>query len=249
MLQKLRAAGLTGPTLAMLAGVALLMNLGQWQWSRKGWKEGLIAAQTARAKAEPMPLAEALVEASQATSLAGEFANLNYRRVRLTGTFDHTGEKHLYTPLNSGPGWQIMTPMLVPGHPALKTQQLLVYVDRGYVPDAQKQPQTRRIRTVGEKGGFTPDNDAMGNKWFWRDIKAMWGAKLDAGQPIRLSPYYVEADSTATNPGGWPKPGMSDAIFNSLSNRHFEYALTWWALAATLVGMYLAFARSRWPAP
>jgi surfeit locus 1 family protein len=30
-----------------------------------------------------------------------------------------------------------------------------------------------------------------------------------------------------------------------LPNRHLEYALTWYGLAATLVGVYLAFAISR----
>ena len=68
-----------------------------------------------------------------------------------------------------------------------------------------------------------------------------------ANDGLPSAPFYVEADANATNPGGWPKPGASDAIFNNLSNRHLEYALTWWALAATLVGVYGAFARSKWP--
>jgi surfeit locus 1 family protein len=262
MLQRFKAAGLFWPTLATLALATLLLSLGQWQWSRKAWKEGLIAAQFARAKAEPVALADALADALPVkglpvVSMETYVASLNYRRVRLTGTFDHAGERHVYTPLGSGPGWQIMTPMLVPGQPALKAKQLAVYVDRGFVPDAKKAAESRvsgqaagevtltgRIRTVGEQGRFTPDNDRAGNKWFWRDIKGMWGAKLEAGEVVQLSPYYVEVDNAASNPGGWPKPGMSDAVFNNLSNRHLEYALTWWALAATLAGMYAVFA---WP--
>jgi surfeit locus 1 family protein len=245
MLQKLKAAGLLWPTLATLAGVALLLNLGNWQWQRKAWKEGLIAERAERAKAAPVPLAEALVTAKSKGLGTPEF-----QRVILAGTFNHAGERHLYAPLNAGPGWQIMTPLLVP------SAKLSVLVDRGFVPDAFRDSKLRqaglpkgdvmitgRIRQGGTKATFTPDNEPTKNTWYWRDIPAMSGASVAS---FAAAPFYVEADSTAVNPGGWPKPGASDAIFNNLSNRHLEYALTWWALAATLLGVYGFFARSKW---
>jgi surfeit locus 1 family protein len=174
-----------------------------------------------------------------------------FQRVTLTGTFEHANERHLYAPLNAGPGWQVMTPMLVP------SAGMRVMVDRGFVPDTLRDSTSRetgqvagevtitgRIRNGGTKATFTPANEPSRNIWYWRDIPAMAGAATNG---VTNAPYYVEADSTATNPGGWPKPGMSDAIFNNLSNRHLEYALTWWALAATLAGVYGVFARSKWP--
>ena len=101
---------------------------------------------------------------------------------------------------------------------------------------------TGRIRLGGAKATFTPANEPARNTWYWRDLAAM-SAAVDDG--FAAAPFYIEADST--NLGGWPKPGMSDAIFNNLSNRHLEYALTWWALAAALVGVYAFFACSKWP--
>jgi surfeit locus 1 family protein len=257
MLQKLRAAGLIWPTLAMLAGVALLLSLGNWQWQRKAWKEGLIADQAARTKEGPRPLAE-IVRPGVENSRQGQSYELQYRRVTITGTFEHQSERHLYAPLNAGPGWQVMTPMMADS-PLDAGRKIWILIDRGFVPDHLKQPTTRepgqpsgevtvtgRFMPAGIKGRFTPDNDIARNRWFWRDLHAMWGAANHG-----WSGYYIEADATAANPGGptpeWPKPGMGDAIFNNLSNRHLEYALTWWALAATLMGVYGFFARSKWP--
>jgi 5,6-dimethylbenzimidazole synthase len=246
MLQKLKAAGLIWPTLATLAGVALLFTLGNWQWQRKAWKEGLIAERAERAKAALVPLADALTAAN-----AKGIGTPEFLRVTLVGTFDHASERHLYAPLNAGPGWQIMTPLLVP------SAKLSVLVDRGFVPDAFRDSKSRdpglpkgdmtitgRIRFGGTKATFTPDNEPTRNTWYWRDIAAMSGAIPNG---FAAAPFYIEADSTATNLGGWPKPGASDAIFNNLSNRHLEYALTWWALAATLLGVYGVFARTKWP--
>ena len=48
-LQRLRKARLLLPTMAALAGLAVLIGLGTWQMERKRWKEGLIAQIAARA--------------------------------------------------------------------------------------------------------------------------------------------------------------------------------------------------------
>jgi surfeit locus 1 family protein len=51
----------------------------------------------------------------------------------------------------------------------------------------------------------------------------------------------VEADATP-NPGGWPKGGQTVVTFR---NEHLQYAITWFALAAGLLAVYLAYHRSR----
>jgi surfeit locus 1 family protein len=56
----------------------------------------------------------------------------------------------------------------------------------------------------------------------------------------------VEAGA-APNPGGWPKGGQTQVAFR---NEHLQYAITWFALAAALLGVYLAYhiskGRLRW---
>jgi surfeit locus 1 family protein len=55
--------------------------------------------------------------------------------------------------------------------------------------------------------------------------------------PVPL-PLVLEADAQPEPPGGLPRGGVTAL---ELPNRHLEYALTWYGLAATLAGVYLAF--------
>ena len=55
-------------------------------------------------------------------------------------------------------------------------------------------------------------------------------------------PSAIDADAEPEPPGGLPKGGVTRV---ALPNRHLEYALTWYGLALTLIGVYLAFAISR----
>ena len=54
-------------------------------------------------------------------------------------------------------------------------------------------------------------------------------------------PFYVEADATP-NPGGWPKGGVTRL---DLPNRHLEYAITWFGIGCTLIGVYAVFIRRK----
>jgi len=47
----------------------------------------------------------------------------------------------------------------------------------------------------------------------------------------------VEADARA-NPGGWPLGGQTRVVFR---NEHLQYAITWFALAIGLLGVYIAY--------
>ena len=55
-------------------------------------------------------------------------------------------------------------------------------------------------------------------------------------------PFFVDADAEPANPGGFPRGGATRLV---LPNRHLEYALTWYGLALTLIGVFTAFARGR----
>ncbi|MGQ0456429.1 MAG: SURF1 family protein [Hyphomicrobium sp.] len=250
MLARWRAAGLVVPTLLTLALLPVLVGLGAWQWQRKAWKEDLIAKIEQRRSAEPVSYADALDRAK--TSGGAE-----YLRVRVTGIFDHAQERHVYAPRTIGPGWHVYT-LFWPEHGTP-----LLFVNRGWVPENLKDPAKRSqgqiagsttvtglARAAEVKGMFTPDNDLNGNRWYSRDLEGMrWGAegppspeRLAAMPPARYAPFALDAEAEPANPGGWPKGGVTEV---RLSNSHLQYVVTWFGLALTLIGVFVAFARQR----
>lgn len=249
MLLRLRQAGLIWPTLAALAGLAVLVGLGNWQLERKRWKEDLLAKIAARVHAEPVAL-------GRAEQLAAKRGDAEYRHVSARGRFHHDKEQYLYATGPAGVGWHVYTPL------ELASQQV-VWVNRGFVPDAKKAPQSRPegqvagevevrglVRFPAGKGLFTPENDVQHNLWYWPDIVAMTAAAFPEGpqnaaeRPQRpaMLPLVIEADAGPAPPGGLPRGGVTRL---ELPNRHLEYAVTWYGLAVTLIGVYLAFAISR----
>ncbi|MGI9498732.1 MAG: SURF1 family protein, partial [Geminicoccaceae bacterium] len=122
-------------------------------------------------------------------------------------------------------------------------------VDRGWVPADKVHPASRpegqlegevtisgiaRYRAADRPGAFTPDNDSAAGRWYHYDLDAMAGAL-----GIALSPVVIEADGTA-NPGGLPIGG---GTLVALPNNHLHYAITWYGLAAGLIGVYIVFRR------
>jgi surfeit locus 1 family protein len=249
MFARMRLAGLLWPAIMTLVMFPVLMALGNWQWHRKAWKEDLIAKVETRSKAEPASYTAALNEFVKS-------GDVEYMRVRVTGTFEHAEERHVYAPRSTSQGWNVFT-LLKPdgGFP--------VFVNRGWVPDTFKDPAKRAegqvagpvtvtglVRLDEKKGWFTPMPDFAGNKWFARDTWAMrWGA---AGEPspdalatMRLAayaPFSIDAETEPANPGGWPKGGTTEI---HLPNSHLQYVVTWYGLAVTLVVIFGIFARQR----
>ncbi len=244
MLEKLRQARLLWPTLLAIAGLAVLIGLGTWQLERKAWKEGLLAKIAARVGADPVPLASAMERLR-------DRADIEYMHVAATGRFLHDKERYLYAPAPAGLAWHVYTPLEIgPG--------LVVWINRGVVPDANKAPTSRAagqvegatevrgvVRLAPIRTFFAPDNDAEGNLWYWPDIPAMTASAFPNGSAKAL-PIFVEADADPAPPGGLPRGGVTRV---ALPNRHLEYAVTWYGLAATLLGVYSAFAISRLRAP
>jgi surfeit locus 1 family protein len=242
MLRRLKEQELIWPSAVAAAGLAVLIGLGFWQLERRAWKLDLIAKIEARARAEPVPLAAA-IEVWRRTG------DIEYMRVRARGRLRHDRESYLYMPGKEGPGYRVYTPLETPD------RQLLL-VNRGFVPEALKSPDRRSpgqaagevevvglARGPGERGWFTPASDKGQSLYFWPDHAGMLAAALEgANEPLGPVPFFLDAAAEPGNPGGWPKGGTTRL---ELPNRHFEYALTWFGLAATLCGVFVVFAWGR----
>jgi len=224
-----------------LIAFALLIGLGVWQIQRKAWKEGLIADLTERLAAPP----QALPPAHDWPAL--DAAKDEYRRVRFTAQFDNDKEALVFASASgfrpdvadAGPGYWVFTP-------ARLADGSVVMVNRGFVPDARKSPQTRLagevagpvtligvMRWPDSRHWFTPGDDPAHNLWFARDPSVIAAAK-GLGS---VAPFYVEQETPAP-PGGLPQPGK---LVVSLPDNHLQYALTWFGLAAVLAGTFIAW--------
>ena len=253
MFARWRTAGLLWPALMTLVMLPVLIGLGNWQWQRKSWKEDLIAKIETRSKGEPVTYTAALNEFVKT-------GDVEYTRVRIMGIFDHAEERHVYAPRAESQGWNVFT-LLKPegGFP--------VFVNRGWVSDAVKDPAKRAagqivgpvtvtglLRLDEKKGWFTPQPDFAGNRWYARDTWAMrWGSSPEPSAEMlatmRLAayaPFSIDAEAEPANPGGWPKGGTTEI---HLPNSHLQYVVTWYGLALTLLGVFTVFARQRLAAP
>ncbi len=203
-----------------------LLALGTWQVQRRSWKLDLIERVDQRAHALPVAVPSP-DQWSQVNASADQ-----YRRVSLSGTFLNDRETLVQASTELGSGFWVMTPLQ-------QADGTLVLVNRGFVPNTNRDnaPDRRAgqsavtltglLRTTEPVGGFLRKNDAIGNRWYSRDVKAIAAAR----GLTRVAPFFVDADAAATSPNvsqTAPVGGLTVIRFN---NNHLVYALTWYALA------------------
>ena len=218
------------PTVFTVPAILVMIGLSVWQAQRLQWKEGQIAERVARSTAEPVALPPA----------GTDLAPFEFRRVTVTGTFDHAHELYLAARSQNGNiGYWIMTPLkLGSGENVL--------IERGWVPEDKKLPETRQagqlagtvtlngiIRLPQVKTYFQPENEPARNVWFYIDPAQMAGA---AGVPARTD-LYLDAEKTDI-PGNFPLGGQARI---ELPNDHLQYAVTWALLALSLAGVYVMY--------
>ncbi len=218
------------PTVFTVPAILVMIGLSVWQVQRLQWKEGLIAERTARTTAEPIALPPA----------GTDLASLEFRRVAVTGSFDHAHEFYLAARSQNGNvGYWIVTP--------LKTDAgETVLIERGWVPEEKKLPDARAqgqvagpvtlngfVRLPQVKTFFQPDNEPQKNVWFYLSPAEMVQA---SAIPARTD-LYLDAD-LAPNPGGFPIGGQTRI---NLPNDHLQYAITWALLALSLAVVYVIF--------
>lgn len=217
------------PTLVVAALLPLLLGLGCWQLQRAGEKRELLAEQAARSQA---PAAD-LVELAALDDPA-------FRRVRLVGTFD-AGHSLLLDNRQRGGrvGVELLQPFLD------RPSGRWVLVNRGWLPWPQRAALPAFDTPVGELSleasvyrppgsAFLLGDGAPGEGWprlvnvveapaLWRELE-----RDGLADELRLEP------GPASYVGDWP-------VVASGPEKHLGYAVQWFALAATLLGMYLWF--------
>ena len=223
--------------LLVVTATLVLLGLGTWQVQRLAWKEGLIAAREEGLSKPPAPLPTSFAG-------AGDAQAFDFRKVTVTGVFRHDLEQLFGAKARGGVlGHHVLTPLVRADGPA-------ILVDRGWVPADKAHPASRpkgqpdgevtvagiaRYRAADRPGPFTPDNDPEAG------VVSLRSRRWRRRSGFTLSPIVVEADD-APNPGGLPIGGRTVI---RLTNNHLQYAVTWYGLAAALIGVYIVFRRAR----
>ena len=209
-------------------GLAILVWLGFWQLERLEGKRALLAKIDANMAAPPVALPETLIP-----------EDWEYRRVCVAGEFLHGSELYLFSTSTAGEGgYHVYTPLV-------REDAVAVFINRGWVPNNRKNQASRAegqapgvqtvcgvFRTEGRKARFTPENDAAANIWYYRNSEQM----ARAAGLATPGPVFIDADATA-NPGGLPVGGQTKI---NIPNNHLGYAITWFGLALTLLGVFIA---------
>ena len=197
-----------------LVGTAILMSLGFWQLQRLTWKTGILAEIDAR-----------LAESPVALPITPDPVADKYLQVEVAGKIVE-GELHVLTFGDGGPGFRVIAPMLL-------EDGRLILVDRGFLPETEKNVVRAGgdVTAIGslvwpqETDKYVPDPNREKNIWFARDVSLMAEA-LETGQ-------VMLAISRSTNNDGI----TPQRVAVNISNRHLEYVMTWFSLAAIWIGM------------
>ena len=200
------------PLLFGLVGATMLLGLGVWQMQRLEVKQAKLAAIAAMLGAEPVALPD-VVEAGAD----------RYRGVRVEGRFTGEAAFKLDSLRDAGPGNRVIAVFEVAGGRR-------VLVDRGIWADGADVPDLAGAAVVlgnldwpQEVDSYTPAPD--GTLWFARDVAGMAAA-------LGAEPIMIVARE-ATGDGITPVPVDTASIPNS----HWQYAVTWFLLAAAWLGM------------
>lgn len=216
----------------------LLVGLGVWQVQRLAWKTEQLRRIDQLSAAPAKPLADILPR------LGDPKADLNFVRVQFDcPTLEQTPALNVYAIDESG---QVGDRVITACKLARESGVASLLVDRGFTPKGAAAappgapltaPVVGVLRRPPAAGLFAPKPAQYAGEWMGRDLAAM-AAELKAERP---APYFLLLERPLPASGS-PKPAP---LAIGLSNNHLGYAITWFGLAAALVGVYIAYLRRK----
>ena len=225
-------------TLFVVVGVAILLALGFWQVQRLHWKTALLNRIAALQVAPAEPLTVVLNRLADGRPV--DFS-------RVVTPCEGLGEReaNLYGLRTDGPGWREVSACRLASGPYGS-----ILVDMGFSREAGLQPPrgepvtlpagalvTGVLRSPEPQPWFAalvappPTRRGDSGEFFRRDIPAI-AAAVGASRP---APVMLMIEKPAAGPGLIPSP-----LPTGIENNHLGYAVTWFGLAAALVGVWIA---------
>ncbi len=218
--------------------LAILLGLGTWQVQRLHWKNDLIARlQTQYDAPETQALTPEKLASLTQEDMPMAYGAVNGHWLRdkaiLLGPRTEDGRM----------GYHLLVPL------ALDNDHVLI-VNGGWVPDMWKDTLQERLailpaETVTVRGilrkpdwsSFASQNSPGNDLWFRADIDQIAGAK----GITNAYPFLLYADSI--------EPPLHDVIAQETHwlprNKHLQYAIFWYAMAAVMLGVYGFYVKSK----
>jgi surfeit locus 1 family protein len=216
--QRKRAGFPIGLTVATAIAFAILCGLGNWQLQRLHWKEDLLARIDKLKTAQAVPLASVLTAKAKPDDLAW---------IRVSADCADVAGAPLplvYGVRDGDMVWRAQAPCGIAAGP-----YDMILVDRGVVPALTGQV-SAPAKTFGAPrqvvGVLTPIKQLGGDR---AEILKRYPGRKPA--PLVLMVEHEAPASAEITPAPLPA---------EISNRHMEYALTWFGLAVTLLFIYAA---------
>lgn len=229
------------PAILTIAGTLVLCGLGAWQLERMGEKRTFLERLTSQASGQPAPL-----PASSSWSTLDP-AKLDLTRVTANGSFVDGPVAGVRTTIASGgPGTRQLSGF---GRWIFQGFKLedggTILVNRGFVPESrisEVKPAagpakiTGFLRAPETRNSFTPADLPANREFYTRDPGA-----IAASLNLPAAPFYLEAERQGD--GLTPPAGVDvKELIGRIPDNHLQYALTWFGLALTLIGVFTAFA-------
>ena len=218
-------------TIFFIPSLILLLGLGIWQLKRLEVKSEIIKTFKDRAYSNPinLPFNNVKINAVEFKRVVVKGFFLNDKEIYLNGkTYEGNAGFHVITPFKTN-------------------NDQIVFVNRGWVSEKYRLPSSRPfsiinkeieidtiLRSPQKKGYFVPENDPKNGFWFTLNPKeiANW---LEIENSI--TSFYLDVlrkKDIITLP-------IAPKINIDIRNVHLNYALTWFGIALSLIGVYLSY--------
>lgn len=217
------------PTIVMLVGAFILLGLGTWQIQRTNEKNALLNGMTQAFESAPINLTVA------EPNDAEQWRQLHYKPVVIKGTWMSPAHIIKLAPrvFEETVGYQLLMPLRL-------ANQQVVMVNLGFMPEkmASLPPENAAAIIHGvaympeaTKPNYLPENVPSRGIWTWTDLAALGHeVGVDGIAPVII--YQDRVSDRDSYPIGGQLPLPSH-------NRHWHYAVTWYALALALMVIWM----------
>lgn len=225
-------------TLVFIVLLPVLIGLGFWQLERAAEKTQLRDRYAERGGMEPVDVNRRALDAGQ----------MDFRRATASGRYRADLTIYLDNQVLDGvPGYHILTPLEL--NPVEAGGGPFLLVNRGWVPWGESRRSLPAVDTPSgrlEVSGrlrapprdyFTLADEPPGGEFhpLWQNLDM---ARYEEAAGLSVSPLVLELDPDARRAGGFVRRWRD--YDDAWIDRHKAYAVQWFALALTLVVLYVA---------